>query len=290
MEITAKLVNQLRERSGAPLMDCKRALVACNTPNSTEKDLLEAAFDYLRKAGLKAADKRAGRATGQGRVAVEIAPDGRAGAMVALGCETDFVAATDDFIGLVEAITEFVLLKNPDTLESLSDGAIGGGKTRIGDALKEFVSKSGENTQITSMVRLENPAGRVGAYVHHNQKIGALISLTTTAPAAAADAFLKQLGMHIASSKPVAMSRAEIPADVIEREKAVYRESDELKDKPADRIEKILQGKLEKFFQGAALLDQPWVHDDKQTVKQAVEKALGAGSRIERFALVQVGA
>lgn len=289
MEITAKLVNQLRERSGAPLMDCKRALVASNTPAISEPDLLEASFDYLRKAGLKAADKRAGRATGQGRVAVRIAPDARSGAIVGLGCETDFVAATDEFNRLLGEITEFVLKRNPDTIESLGEGVLGG-KVKIGDALKEFVSKSGENTQVTAMTRLENLPGRIGSYLHHNQKIGALVSVTSSASPETADAFLKQLGMHIASSRPVALSRAEIPADAIEREKAVFRESDDLKGKPADRIDKIIQGKLEKYFQGAALLDQPWVHDDKLTVQQALQQALGAGTKIEKFALVQVGA
>lgn len=289
MEITAKLVNQLRERSGAPLMDCKRALVASNTPAISETDLLEASFDFLRKAGLKAADKRAGRATGQGRVAVRVAPDARSGAIVALGCETDFVAATDEFNRLLGEIADFVLKRNPDTIESLGEGALDG-KLKIGEALKGFVSKSGENTQVTAMKRLENLAGRIGSYLHHNQKIGALVSVATNASPEPADAFLKQLGMHIASSRPIALSRTEIPAEAVEREKAVFRESDDLKDKPADRIDKIIQGKLEKYFQGAALLDQPWVHDDKLTVQQALQKALGPGAKIEKFALVQVGA
>lgn len=289
MEISAKMVSELRERSGAPLMDCKRALVASNVGNMDEKTLMDAAFDHLRKTGLKSAEKRAGRATAQGRVCVKLSADGKSGAMVTLGCETDFVAATDEFNALLAEITELVLAKNPDTVESLGLAELPSRKTTVTDALKGFISKSGENTQVVSIARFESASGRVGSYVHFNQKVGALIALSTSAPADKADAFLKQLGMHIASSKPTAMSRDEVAADVIEREKAVYRESDDMKGKPADKVEMILKGKLEKFYQGVVLNEQAWVHDDKTNVKTAVEKALGAGSKIERFALQQLG-
>jgi elongation factor Ts len=289
MEITAKIVNQLRERSGAPLMDCKRALVAVNQPNLPETALLDAAFDSLRKAGLKSADKRAGRATMQGRVAVQIARDGKSGAIVALGCETDFVAAGDGFNALLADIADFVLAKNPDSIESLNGATLAARKATVGDAIKEQISKTGENIQIVGMARFENPKGRVGSYVHHNFKVGALVSVTSDAPADKVDAFSKQLGMHIASSKPTALEREDVPADAVERERAVYSESEDLKGKPADRVEMIIKGKLEKFYQGMVLLEQPWVHDDKITVKQAVEKALGAGARVDRFALLQLG-
>lgn len=290
MEITAKLVNQLRERSGAPLMDCKRALVAVAASASNEAQLLDAAFDNLRKQGLKSADKRAGRATAQGRVAVKISPDGTSGAVVGLGCETDFVAATDDFNRLLNALAEHVLAHHPDTVEALGAQKLAGSQATIGDALKEFVSKSGENTQVTTFTRLEVARGRVGGYVHHNQKVAALIALSTEAPADKVDPLLKQLGMHIASAKPVALSRDQVPAEVVEREKAVYRESEDLKGKPTDKVEMIMRGKLEKFYQGIALLEQPWVLDDKQSVKQAIERALGPGAKIERFALALIGA
>lgn len=289
MDISAKMVSELRERSGAPLMDCKRALVASNTGPLTESALMDAAFDYLRKAGLKSADKRAGRATAQGRVRVKLSADGKSGALVSLGCETDFVAATDEFNALLTEIAELVLAKNPDDVESLALAPLPSRKTTVGDALKEFISKSGENTQVVAIARFENPAGRVGAYVHFNQKVGALISVSTSAPAEQADAFLKQLGMHIASSKPTALAREQVAADVIEREKAVYRESDDMKGKPADKVEMILKGKLEKFYQSVVLNEQPWVHDDKLSVKAAVAKALGADARIERFSLQQLG-
>ncbi|MBI5432405.1 MAG: translation elongation factor Ts [Planctomycetes bacterium] len=289
MDISAKMVSELRERSGAPLMDCKRALVACNTGSITEAALMDAAFDQLRKTGLKSADKRAGRATAQGRVCVKLAADGKSGAMVTLGCETDFVAATDDFNKLLGELTDLVLAKNPDNLESLGNAQLASRKATVGDAIKECISKSGENTQVVAIARFETAAGRVGAYVHFNQKVGALISLSTSAPADKADAFLKQLGMHIASSKPTVLAREQVAADVIEREKAVYRESDDMKGKPAEKVEMILKGKLEKFYAGIVLNEQPWVHDDKINVKSAAEKALGAGSRIERFSLQQLG-
>lgn len=283
MEITAKLVQDLRERTGAPLMDCKRALSA------TQGDM-EQAVDHLRKAGLKTADKKAGRSMGAGRVGARIAPSGHSGAMVALSCETDFSANTDDFSGLVAKLCAHALAQRPASPEAMLAQKLDGGTTTVDDTIKALVGKIGENMQLANVAHFENVKGRVGTYVHFNHRAGALISITSDAAPEKIDAFIKQLGMHIVSSKPTALTRAEVSAETVEREQNVYRESDELKGKPADRIEKILTGKLEKFFAGVVLPEQPWVLAPEQTVTKALAAALGPNAKIERFALFQVGA
>jgi elongation factor Ts len=283
MQITAKMVQDLRERSGAPLMDCKRALGA------TEGDV-DAAFDHLRKAGLKTADKKAGRSMAAGRVGAKIAANGQAGAMVALACETDFSANTDDFGSMVAKMCAHALKHRPDSPATMSAQKFDGDSTTIDETLKQLVGKIGENMQLANVAHYENAKGRVGTYVHFNNRASALVSITCDAPAEKTDAFIKELGMHIVSSRPSALSRDQVSADAIERERAVYAESDDLKGKPADRIGKILEGKLEKYFQGIVLLEQPWVKDPAITVEKALAAALGASARIQAFSLFQAGA
>jgi elongation factor Ts len=144
--------------------------------------------------------------------------------------------------------------------------------------------------QLASMAHYENNKGRVGAYVHFNNRAGALVSISSDAAPEKIDGFIKELGMHIVSSRPTVRTRDEVAPDAIERERAVYRESDDLKGKPADRIGKILEGKLEKYFQGIALVEQPWVKDPGITVEKALLAALGKNARIEAFSLFQTGA
>jgi elongation factor Ts len=283
MDITAKMVQELRERSGAPLMECKRALAA------TSGDV-EQAFDHLRKAGLKTADKKAGAATSEGRVRLQIAPDGKSGAILLLTSQTDFAAKTDDFTKMVDRLARHAAQMKPPSAEAMLAQCFDGSKSTIGDTIRELVGKIGENMQLAKVVVLETARGRVGGYLHHDQKQGALIALSTGAPAAKVDEFLKFLGQHIVAKSPVALSREEIPADVIEREKSVYRESDDLKGKPVDRHAKILAGKLEKFFASSALLEQPWVRDEGQSVLKVMAQELGPDTRIEGFALVRAGA
>lgn len=283
MEITARMVQDLRERSGAPLMDCKRALGA------TQGDV-DAAFDHLRKAGLKTADKKAGRSMAAGRIGALVAPNGQAGAMVALSCETDFSANTDDFGELVAKFCAHALANRPADIAQMLGQKLEGSSVTLDETLKQLVGKIGENMQLANMAHYVNAKGRVGAYVHFNNRAGALVSITSDAAPEKIAAFIKELGMHIVSSRPSALARADVPAEAIEREKAVYRESDDLKGKPADRIGKILEGKLEKYFQGIVLCEQPWVKDPAITVEKALAAALGPNARIQAFSLFQAGA
>lgn len=279
--ISAKTVSELRERTGAALMDCKRAL------QEAEGDI-EAALDLLRKKGLKNADKRAGRKAGAGRVQVIAAPDARSAAVVLMTSETDFVPPTDDFKNLLGKLTQLAYDKRIGSASALLEQTLDGAPAA--EAVKALTGKCGENIEVPTIAFFENKSGYVGGYIHHDLKTAGFASLTTNAPREKALEFLKQLGMHITFAKPLALTREQIPADVIEREKAVHADSDEVKAKPADKREMIVKGKLEKFFASQALVDQSWFTDDKQTVKKMLESSLGAGSKLEGFALFALGA
>lgn len=281
-EIPAKLVAELRERTGASMMECKRALTA------TEGDL-EKAIDLLRKSGLKSAEKRASRDTGQGLVGFAASADGKCGAMVALCCETDFVARNDEFAALLAKLCACVLDKAPASPEALGALPLAGASGSVDDAVKALIAKIGENIRVTQIARLSTRSGKIASYVHHDKKKGALVAVDTGGKPG--DEFLKQLCMHIVATKPVpeCLTRAEVPAEDVEREKAVLRESDDIKKKPAEMHDKIIAGRLEKFYAERVLPEQPWMLDDKLTVQKALQAALGASAKIEAFARFQIG-
>ncbi len=278
-EITASMVRELREKSGAGMMECKKALTA------TGGDL-EAAFDELRKAGLKTAAKKAGRSTGEGRVAAKVAEDRRSGAMVSIACETDFVANTPDFQGFLSGLAEHVLEHAPADAEACMGQPWKEGGT-VSDALTALIGKLGENIKIDQARALSNPEGWIAAYVHHDDKKGSLVSVTSGASAEEAASTLKDLCMHIVVFPPAGLDRDSIDPDLVEREKAIIREG--LQGKPAEIQEKILSGRLEKFFAESTLLDRAWIKDDGISVSKALTSALGDGTRVESFARFQVG-
>jgi len=280
MAITAKMVQELRARTGAALMECKRAL------ESSAGDV-EAAIDGLRKAGLKSADKRAGRSTAEGRVGAQFAPDGHSGVMLALTSETDFVARTEDFKSLLAKLTQAAFDAKLSTPEALLEQSIDGAAAQ--EAIKALSGKLGENVQVPQVAFLSNPGGYVGGYVHHNDKVAGLVSVSSKAAPEKVQAFLKDLGMHVTFARPQALQRSEIAPEAVEREKAVIADSEDVKSKPADKHERIITGKLEKFFAGLALVEQPWFKDDKQTVTKVLASELGADATIEGFALFVVG-
>jgi len=280
MEITATMVRDLRERTGAGLMECKRALEA------SQGDF-EGAVDHLRKSGLKSAEKKASREMGEGRVQACVGPKARVGALVAVTCETDFMARTPDFETFLAELCTHVAEKSPaDTTALLTQKWIKGSST-TGDVIKLLIGKLGENIQVARFQRCENMQGRVGSYIHHNQKVGAIVSVTTAAAEDVAAAVLKELCMHIAVFKPTAAKRSEIAADTIERERAIYFE--EVKSKPKEMQDKIIAGKLEKFYADAVLPEQKWFKDETKTVQQVLDATLGKGALIESFARFQIG-
>ncbi len=283
MAITATMVRELREMTGAAMMDCKKAL------DATAGDI-NAAVDHLRKAGLKTAAKKAGRETSEGRVALALGPDGRSGSIVAVRCETDFVANTPDFGQMMEDFTATAMateLPAGDAAEAFTAAKMADGQT-VAERLSQVIGKLGENMGIGGAAHFENAGGFVGGYVHHNNTIGALASVTTGADADKAAAITKQLCQHISVFKPTYLNREAVPADAVERERAVIAESEDVKKKPAEFQEKIVTGKLERFFSENCLLEQGWMLDDKQKVSKILEAELGAGSTVKAFAMFTV--
>ncbi len=282
MDITPQMVRELRELTGAGMMDCKKALEACNGD-------VEAAIDHLRKAGMKSAGKKAARETAEGRVFSVVVGDACRGHLVGVACETDFLAKGDNFVAFVEEMKEHVASQDPAGVEALVEQNWKGGDTKVADAIKEAVGQFGENIRIVDLVRFENCEGRVGTYVHHDNKQGAIVSVTTGADAEAAAEVLKSLCQHVVVFRPEHANREAVPAEVVERERAVICESDEVKKKPEQYRDKIVDGKLGKFFSSCVLEEQPWIHDDKTSVAKALVAELGEGTRVVSFQRVLLG-
>ena len=261
------------------MMDCKEAL------QESSGDF-EAAVDFLRKKGLKTADKKASRATSEGRVFATMGSDGKAANLVSVNCETDFVARTPDFEALLESLCAHVQSEKPADAAAMLEQAWGGGGT-VAEAIKETIGKLGENILLAGAGSLECADGWVGSYVHHNQKVGVLAAIRTSKSQYEAAEILKNLCMHCAANDPVSLDRDEIPEATVEREKAIYM--DEVKDKPEEIQEKIMTGKLDKYFAGICLNEQPWVWDDKSTTKAAIQAILGDDAEIMGFLRFQIG-
>jgi elongation factor Ts len=269
-EISASLVKELREMTGLGMMECKKALT------ETQGDI-KAAADLLRvKSGAKAV-KAAGRVAAEGLIGVAISADAKIGAIVEVNCETDFVAKNEDFNAFVNAIAQQVVVHNPSTVEALSELLVNG--ETIEKQRQELIMKLGENMTIRRFERVE-AQGKATTYIHGG-RIGVLVDVT------AADAQLpKDIAMHIAATKPVCVNASEVPAETVENEKNIYRAQAAESGKPADIIEKMIVGRVQKFLAEVALLGQPFVKNPDQTVEQllAAQKAT-----VHAFKLFTVG-
>jgi elongation factor Ts len=274
--ITADLVKDLRDRTGAGMMDCKAAL------QSTAGDM-EKAIDVLRKKGLSQAAKRAGREAKEGFIIVK--QEGQKAAILETNCETDFVARTDDFKALGALATQ----------EVFAHGEKGIASEKVTQSVADLSGKIGEKIVARRAKLLEAKEGVLFTYLHSNQKLGVIVELALSNAALKNDAGFEELGkniaMQIAASNPICLARTEVPAATIEREKAIFRE--EIKGKPENIVEKIIQGKLDKFYQNNCLLEQPFVKDDKVSVQellnQAAKKLGGSTIQIKQFTRFQLG-
>lgn len=286
MTITAAKVRELRDRTGAGMMDCKKAL------ESAAGDL-EAAVDHLRKAGLKSAAKKAERETAEGRVLVVQNESGRSGHLLAIACETDFLAKGDGFLAICTELEEIIQGNDPDGLEDgerpLMKQVRPNGNGTTADLLTEAVGQMGENIRIVEFARFENPEGAVGAYVHHDYKQAAMVSVTTSSDPTEAAPKLRELCQHIVVFSPEAANRDEVDAAAIERERQVILEGGDLAKKPAEIQEKIISGRMEKFFAGIVLTEQPWMRDDKITVQKWLDTEVGGEAALVRFSHVKIG-
>lgn len=284
MEITAELVKTLRDKTDAGMMDCKKAL------KETGGDM-EAAIAYLRQKGLAVAGKRAGRATSEGTVWGHIAPDHRSGVLLEVNCESDFVAKTDSFQELGARLAEQLAAAAMETVEELlaqSCPHLPG--LSVADYVNEVIAKTGEKCHVRRFVRYRGDL--VAAYIHHGGKIGVMLELKGGAgPEALAAA--RDLAMQVAAANPVAVSRDEVPAETVAQEKAIYAAQAQDSGKPAHIIEKMVVGRLDKYFKEVCLLEQPFVKNSDQTVTQYLQevgKELGQDLQVRGFTRYQVGA
>jgi elongation factor Ts len=270
-EITAAMVKELREKTDAPMMECKKALTEAGGD-------LEKAEEILRvKLGNKAS-KAASRVAAEGVVAIHISADQKLGAIIEVNCETDFVAKNDDFLAMAAKLAEMVATQNPADVAALSAMTING--TSVEETRKALVGKIGENLSIRRFVRTA-ANGILSNYVHGGAKVGVLVDITGGDVTMA-----KDVAMHIAASKPVALSIADVPAGLVEKERDIARQKAAESGKPAEIVAKMVEGSAAKFMKEVALLSQPFVKDDKLTI-EALLKSKGAS--ISAFTLYVVG-
>ncbi len=281
-EITAASVKELRERTGAGMMDCKKALSETNGE-------MEPAIDWLRAKGLSAAAKKAGRTAAEGLVGVTV--EGNRGAAVEINSETDFVAKNELFQDFVRNVAKLALEHGTD-VEALGAAAYPGGGT-VAEALTENIAKIGENQALRRAVVLDVAQGAVVSYVHNQVapglgKIGVLVGLESTAPADVLTALGKQIAMHVAAAHPLALTAEELPAELIERERGIAMEKAKESGKPDNIIEKMVEGGLAKFRKEHALTTQLFVMDNKTPVAEVVAAAAkDAGTEITLVGFVR---
>ncbi len=262
--ISAALVKELRDQTQAPMMDCKRAL------QDTNGDL-EAAKRLLRERGMASADKRAGRATTEGKVGYRVANEGKLGTLVAVGCETEPVSNNDEFLAFAKKVLEAVEAEGPDAAESLDEER------------KLLSGKLGENIVVAGTARFEAvDGGLIEGYAHPPaNKLGVLVQVRGGSGDVA-----RKIAMHIAASAPQWVGREDVPDDVVKSEREIFANSDEVLSKPDQAREKIVEGMLNKrFFADRVLTEQPWIHDTGKTVGQALSEEGAEVLEFERFAL-----
>jgi elongation factor Ts len=280
--ITTKLISELRARTGAGMMDCKKAL------EESAGDI-EKAVELLRQRGQAKGDKRAGREASQGMVAAHLRADGSVGALVELDSETDFVARNPEFGAVAREIARH-LAEAADTAKPVAEQPWHADATRtVGDVVKQLAGKTGENVVLRRAERfaLQGP-GLIEQYVHFNGQVGVLVELAAPAVTGELRALAKDLTLHIASAKPIAVAPDQVPAEVVERERRIYEAQVAEEGKPEGVRGKIVEGRLRKFYEERVLLEQPFVKDDKVRVKDLIKRA-GADVAVRRFACFQVG-
>ncbi len=271
-EITASLVKELRERTGAGMMECKKALTEHNGD-------IDAAAEALRKSGAAKADKKADRVTAEGRVGV--AQDGGKAVLVEVNSETDFVAKDENFVAFTDAVAQAALASGAGDVEALKTAKLPSGET-VEEARAAAIQKLGENIQVRRLVKIDG-ANTVGTYVHTNGKIGVLVELANGNPELASG-----LAMHIAAMNPPYNKAADVPVDFVEKEKEIElaKMSEKDKQKPAEILEKIISGKLAKIVNEVTLYGQSYVLDGDKSVEAAVK---AAGADVVGFTRLVVG-
>ncbi len=269
--ITAKMVKELRETTGAGMMDCKKALAEVDGD-------MEAAIEFLRKKGMAGADKKAGRVAAEGRIAIAISEDKKKGAIAEVNCETDFVAKGDEFKDFAEEVAQIVLERNVVDPEAILNEKMASGMT-VDECRRELIAKIGENMTIRRIGELET-TGLVGSY-QHGEKIGVIVAIE-----GGDEALARDIAMHIAATNPQALDADSLDPAVVEKERAFQIEQAQESGKPMEIIEKMIEGRMRKFLQEVTLVGQPFVKDPDQTI----EKLLKANdAKVVDFIRFEVG-
>ncbi|WP_405381610.1 translation elongation factor Ts [Phascolarctobacterium sp.] len=271
-QITAALVKELRERTGAGMMDCKKALTA------VEGDM-DKAIDFLREKGLAAAAKKAGRIAAEGVVGYAISEDGKVGTVVEINCETDFVAKTDGFKELVEKIAAHIVATKPADLEALLASEIEG--QTVEALVTAAIAKIGEKISVRRFALYEAPEGLVAAYIHGGGKIGVLVKMNGGSAELG-----KDIAMHVAAANPSYLERSQVPAAELEHEKEVLSEQARNEGKPEKIIEKMVLGRINKYYKEVCLVDQEFVKDPDQTIAKLLK---ANNAEVIEFARFQLG-
>jgi elongation factor Ts len=280
-EISAAMVRELRERTGAGMMDCKKALTEAAGD-------MEAAIDWLRTKGLSAAAKKSGRVAAEGLVGVASGPN--VAAMVEVNAETDFVARNEAFQNFVAEVASLALSVG-DNIEALKAATFPGTQHSTQEELTRMIATIGENMTIRRAKVLRVSSGTVATYMHNAVKpglgkIGVLVALEAPSEIEALETLGRQIGMHVAATRPTALDISGVETSELEREKAVLREQAAGSGKPAAIIDKMIEGRIRKYYEEVVLLEQVWVHDGESRVKQVVQKA---GSKLVGFGRFQLG-
>ena len=285
---TAKDVSSLRQRTGAGMMDCKKAL------EQNDGDI-EKAVEWLRTKGIARAESRAGRVASEGRIVALTSPDGKTGVLVELNSETDFVARNEAFgqtaFQIANAVHDH---KETDGIVANAEGApimavAFGDAANLAEALKLLTGTIGENIVLRRYAKLGGD-GAVGSYVHHNGKVAALVELSG-AHGEEAQKLASTIAEHVAAgvpTVPVSVNREDVPAELVDRERRIFSEQAAASGKPENIVQKMVEGRIDKFYKEITLLDQPWVRDDSKTIRDLL-KGLGANVSIRRFARFQMG-
>jgi elongation factor Ts len=284
MAITADQVKKLREKTGAGMMDCKRALEKCDGD-------MEKAIHHLREQGIAKATQKAARVAKEGLIFSDVRPQERLGVLLELNCETDFVARTDDFKSLAKEISTWIVENRPGEISQLNQS--------MKDRLNQAIAKLGENItakRFALLQRNEKSAGIIHSYIHPGDKLGVLVKLQSQTDDAARDPeftlLAKDVAMQIAATNPLVIARDSLSPEIIEKEKDIYSTQAKNEGKPEKIIERIVQGKLEKYFQEVCLLEQAFVKDQDRSVKERVaetEKKLDDKITIGQFVRFRLG-
>lgn len=268
MKITAALVKELRERTGAGMMECKKAL----TENAGD---IEAAIEAMRKSGQAKAAKKAGRIAAEGLVVIQ--QNDKNAAMVEVNCETDFVAKGDDFKAFCEGVANTILRHTPSNLEALMAATYADQAKNVEETRKELIAKIGENINVRRFALMEAKTDQLGVYLH-GTRIGVLVDIE-----GADSAIIKDVAMHIAASRPLCISADQVPADVLEKEKDIYTAQAAESGKPANIIEKMVNGRINKFLGEVTLLGQAFIKDSDKTVGDLLKSSDAKIKHFERF-------